>query len=254
MKTDLVFELQKVGLDEREARVYLAALELGPSPVQKIAQRAAIPRATVYLVLSDLQNKGVVTTYDQGKKTYFVAEPPQRLGDLAEGQALKVKQQQDSIQRLIPELEARGRFEKSERPVVRYYEGNQAVTAFLRDSLLSREGEILNILHLDRATETLQKAGFPIEKVRERRAKHRIKSRVIYTTTSGKPIDNYSTPQRRAKFVAVEKYPFEADISISGNRVFFVPYGVPLRGVAIEDKAIAGSLRKVFEALWGTLP
>lgn len=253
MKTDLVLELQKVGLDEREARVYLAALELGPSPVQKIAQRADIPRATVYLVLSDLQNKGVVTTYDQGKKTYFVAEPPQRLSDLAEEQALKLKLQQESIQRLIPELEARGRFEKSERPVVRYYEGNQAVTAFLRDSFLSRQGEILGIVHLDRATETLQKAGFPIEKVRERRTKYKIKSRVIYTNNAGKPIAGYSTPQRQAKFVPVEKYPFEADISIGGDRIFFVPYGTPLRGVAIEDKAIAGSLRKVFELLWATL-
>ena len=73
MANNLEIELQRVGLDERQAKVYLAALELGPSPVQKIAQRAGIPRATVYLVLNDLQGKGLITTYDEGKKTFFVA-------------------------------------------------------------------------------------------------------------------------------------------------------------------------------------
>ena len=67
MANNLELELQHIGLNEREAKVYLAALELGPSPVQKIAQRAGIPRATVYLVLDDLRSKGFVTTYDEGK-------------------------------------------------------------------------------------------------------------------------------------------------------------------------------------------
>ena len=66
---NLEFELQKIGLDEREAKVYLATLELGPSPVQKIAQRSQVPRATTYLVLDDLQNKGFVSTYKDRKST-----------------------------------------------------------------------------------------------------------------------------------------------------------------------------------------
>src|SRR3989344_6823911 len=215
--TNLELELQKVGFDAREASVYLASLELGPSPVQKIAQRAGIPRATVYLVLDDLQNKGVVTTYEEGKKTYYVAEPPQHIADLVDENEIRVKQQKDTLKSLIPELTSRGQFEKGEKPMVKYYEGAQAVGVFMKDLLSGHEGEGLGIINLDKAINTLEQVNFPIDKVRERRKKNKIKSRVIYTNNSNKPISNYSVPDTQAKFVPVDLYPIDADINIRGN-------------------------------------
>src|SRR3990167_11319830 len=101
MENNLEIELQRVGLGERAAKVYLAALELGPSPVQKIAQRAGIPRATVYLVLDDLRSKGFVTTYDEGKKTFFVAESPEKLGDLIDRREDELKKQRQAMEGLV---------------------------------------------------------------------------------------------------------------------------------------------------------
>lgn len=253
MANNLEIELQRAGLDERGAKVYLAALELGPSPVQKIAARAGIPRATVYLVLEDLQTKGLITTYDEGKKTFFVAESPSRLEQLVEKRETEFKVQKDAIEHLVPELISRGQFEKGERPVVKYYEGQNAMKLFLRDMLSGVGGEVLGVLHYNRAEATLKKVGFSFDEGRALRKKYKIKSRVIYTTDKG-PIDGYSTEERQAKFLTPDKYPFEADISIRGNKIFLVPYNVPLRGVAIEDKAIANSIRMVFEALWQNIP
>jgi HTH-type transcriptional regulator, sugar sensing transcriptional regulator len=253
MNNNFELSLQQAGLDEREAKVYLATLELGPSPVQKIAARAGIPRATVYLVLNDLQEKGMITTYDEGKKTFFVAESPSRLESLVEKREAEFNMQKDVLKHLVPELISRGQFEKGERPMVKYYEGPNAIKSWLKDSLFGQGGEVLNIFHYDRADEVLQKVAFPFNEVRALRKKHNIKSRVIYTKNKG-PIEGYSTKERQAKFVSPDKYPFEADISIRGNKIFFVPYNVPLRGVGIEDKAIANSMRMVFEALWHNLP
>ncbi|MDA1169429.1 MAG: hypothetical protein O3A36_03770 [bacterium] len=252
--TNLELELQKVGFEAREASVYLASLELGPSPVQKIAQRAGIPRATVYLVLDDLQNKGVVTTYEEGKKTYYVAEPPQHIADLVDENEIRVKQQKDTLKSLIPELTSRGQFEKGDKPMVKYYEGDKAVGAFLRDLLSHGSGEVLNILNLDSATDTLKNAGLSIDEVRARRAKQKIQSRVIYTNELDKAINGYSTSERTAKFISRESFNFDADISIRQNSVFFIPYSNPLTGVAIENKAIASSMKNVFELLWKNLP
>src|SRR3989338_4220338 len=102
MISSLELELQRIGLNEREAKVYLAALELGPSPVQKIAQRADIPRATAYLVLDDLRQKGFVSTYDEGKKTFFVAESPERLLVFLKEREVEVKTQREVAQQIIP--------------------------------------------------------------------------------------------------------------------------------------------------------
>lgn len=252
MADNLVLELQKVGLDERQAKIYLATLELGPSPVQKIAQRSGIPRATTYLVLDDLQSKGFVTTYDEGKKSFYVAESPERLAMLVEKREADVVLQKDVVNKIVPELISRGQFERGEQPTIRYYEGADAVKAFLRDMLGGRGGEVLSILYFDKAKETLEHAGITVEKVRERRAQHRIKSRVIYTATHG-PIRGYSTKARKVKYLPVEEYPFDADINIRDDRVFFTPYSAPMRGVAIEDKAIARTMKMIFEALWASL-
>ncbi|MBU2235559.1 helix-turn-helix domain-containing protein, partial [Patescibacteria group bacterium] len=46
---NLETSLIQFGLNSKEASVYLAALELGGSPVLKIAKKAELKRPTVYL-------------------------------------------------------------------------------------------------------------------------------------------------------------------------------------------------------------
>ena len=48
---DLAKILIDLGLTENEAKVYVAALSLGPATILKIAQAAAIKRTTVYFVV-----------------------------------------------------------------------------------------------------------------------------------------------------------------------------------------------------------
>ena len=52
-------DLQQIGLTEKEAKVYLAALELGEKAVQVIAQKAGVNRATTYFILESLIEKGL---------------------------------------------------------------------------------------------------------------------------------------------------------------------------------------------------
>lgn len=241
--------LKQLGLDEKSAKVYLASLELGPAPVQKIALRSHVPRATTYLVLGELQEKGLVSTFEKGKKTFFVAESPHQLSALVNERAAMVHQQQQLLKDLLPLLDAHGQFKESQRPVVRYYEGPKAVKAFIRDALSGSGGNVITITHLDRAKEVLDKAGFPFEKVAARRRQLGIQSRVIYTATQG-PVSGYATADRLTKYVPEKDFPFAADISSRGDMVFFIPYTLPLRGVAIQDATIASTMRLVFDLLW----
>lgn len=244
---DLELELQKVGLDSREAKVYLAALEIGPSPVQKIAQRAGIPRATVYLVLDDLQNKGFVTTYDEGKKTFFVAESPERLITLAEEREIDAKQRKETVTKLVPELIARGQFgKKSRKTTVKFYEGPTAMKAQLRDDLAQAGGEVLNIFVRDKTENILNKIG--VNNVGEMRKRAKMKRRIIYTNSNNQPHAQY--PADEAVFVPNSELPIKADIAVIGDRVALVPYDSPMRGIAIEDAAIADSFRSLFNLLW----
>lgn len=92
-------DLTKLGLSDKEAAVYLAALALGAGPVQPIARRAQVARATTYLVLESLMKRGLVTQYEEGKKTVFVAEPPQQLAQLLEKQESVIQEKRQHLKK-----------------------------------------------------------------------------------------------------------------------------------------------------------
>ena len=71
-------ELRKLGLTEKEVRVYLAGLELGPSSVQKIAEMAKITRPTSYEIIKKLEQKGLFAKTTQNKKRHFSAQSPEK--------------------------------------------------------------------------------------------------------------------------------------------------------------------------------
>ncbi len=71
--------LQNLGLNEKEAKVYLASLELGYASVQSIAKKADINRATAYFIIEGLMKKGLMTQIEKDKKTFFAAEDPKSL-------------------------------------------------------------------------------------------------------------------------------------------------------------------------------
>jgi sugar-specific transcriptional regulator TrmB len=72
-------ELQDLGLSEKEAKAYLAALEIGRATADQLAKHAKIKRPTTYMQLESLMKMGLMSTYEEDKKTYFAPESPELL-------------------------------------------------------------------------------------------------------------------------------------------------------------------------------
>ena len=64
--------LVKLGLSEKEAHIYEAALESGPETAQKIARRAGITRTATYIYIKSLIKKGLMSSNTRDKKTFFM--------------------------------------------------------------------------------------------------------------------------------------------------------------------------------------
>jgi len=249
MERNLVYELQQMGLDKNEASVYLAALELGPSPVQKIAQRARVPRATTYLVLDELKKKGLTSTYEHGKKIYFTAQNPSQLEGYLKKQENELKVRQKTLESLVPELERRGQFPESVRPRVRYYEGKESFPAFRRDLLSKRsdEKEVYSLLNV----EGLKKVVGDLGSLTNKRVKEGVKSRVIFNDPNKVYIKFDNEEELRVgKEVQESQFPVTADVSIIGSSVGLMPYGDPFRAVIIDDPDVAKTLVSLFELAW----
>lgn len=126
--------LKQLGLEEKETKVYLASLRLGPAPVRKIAREAGVNRGTCYDLLKLLMSKGMVSYYHQNKHKYFVAEDPDHLQEMVAEEEERLEKTKKQIEKIIPELKSI--YDNAgDKPVVKYYEGLVGVKIILKDVL-----------------------------------------------------------------------------------------------------------------------
>ncbi len=76
---DLVEITKNLGLTTKAAKIYLAALELGEASVQQLAQTSKLKRTTLYYVIDELVEAGILIHTRTGKKGYYVPEQPATL-------------------------------------------------------------------------------------------------------------------------------------------------------------------------------
>ncbi|MEK7151561.1 MAG: helix-turn-helix domain-containing protein [Patescibacteria group bacterium] len=240
-------ELVSLGLSEKEAKVYMAVLELGPETVQNIAKKADINRPTTYLQIESLKERGLMSQFEKGKKTFFVAESPEQLSRIVSAMESDLNVKKTQAERMIPAL--KDIFEGAgERPKVRFLEGQEGAKTLQADFLSVKDKSIESFSNLDSMFEV-----FPNHEkdYSQKRIEKGIKNRVIYTRKDG-PLPGATDPSklREAKYVSAERMPISADVTIYDNKVALVTYRVKPIGVVIESQEIASMFRVIFNLLW----
>ena len=249
---EFIQELTHLGLKDEEASVYLASLELGPSPVQNIARKAKVVRATTYVILEALMKMGLVTKYKEGKKTLFSAEPPRQLTRLLEKEQDALKVKQDELDELLPELQVLMKT-SGNRPSVRYFEGKEGLHAMRQEIVMHTKsgGTVYNFTPADYLV-----AVFPDreDSYFKQRVAKRVYGRTIFTTKSqtlkerwfSEHMDLYS--ERR--FVDPERFPSTGGMTIFEDRVAIGAFTGKLMGVVIESPVMADMMRALFDLAW----
>ena len=140
--------LTGAGLSEKEAKVYLATLELGSAAAVAIARKAGINRGTTYLIAENLMLRGLMSSVDRDGTRHFSSEPPAHLLARIERESLTVNERKASLAAALPELEALVKCGLP-RPSVRYYEGLQGLEAMRQILYRARHEEVLSAVDLD---------------------------------------------------------------------------------------------------------
>ena len=71
--------LESTGLSPSEIAAYIAAVELGSTVASLIARKANLNRSNCYEALKRLISKGLVTSVNKNRKTFFEAVDPKLL-------------------------------------------------------------------------------------------------------------------------------------------------------------------------------
>jgi len=243
-------ELQTLGLSEKEAKVFLASLELGPDTVQNIAKKSGINRPTAYVQIESLKKKGLMSEVEKGKKVLYTAESPERLSSLLNSLEKDLDFKKTEIKRILPGLkELFGG--AGEKPKVRFYEGVEGFNAVYEDFLKTKDKKIESFVNLDKLFNLFPKHE---DEYTTRRVKKGIKTLAIYTRKEG-PLEGASDSKklRTAKFIDEEKFPIAADMTIYDSKVAIIAYKANPVAVIIENKEIADTARAIFYLIWNNL-
>lgn len=251
MNDELIASIEDLGLSQKEARVYLANLMLGPATVQKIADQSGIKRVTTYVILESLNNLGLVSQSTKGKKTYFVAEEPSQLRRLLQKKEQAIKEQQGHFDAILPELNQLKTL-PTESPNVRFYDTAEGIKTIM-DSFLEAHkeaGVLYGISNIDQVN-----AFFPeIEQLQgnPRRLKVGIHSKFLYTSLRG-PVLHASDVERNreSRFVPLDKFPLNGDITILGDNIVMLSLsGNKPIGITIKSAELAKAQKVLFDLAW----
>ncbi|MEI6477404.1 MAG: helix-turn-helix domain-containing protein [bacterium] len=162
-------ELISLGLSDKEAELYLALLELGPSKAKDISAYTELNRGTIYDVARSLFKKGLVSSTQKKNITHFVASPPHRY-------IYQLNQEVTAATSLMPAIEDMIQ-SSSYRPVVRFFEGVEGIKTVYEETLRCRSKEIVCFVS---AREILEVVGEEfMQYYAEKRTRRHIKIRTL---------------------------------------------------------------------------
>ena len=225
--------LQGLGLTDKEAEVYIALLELGPSLAGQISRKTGIHRRNVYDITERLIKKGLIGYITKNNRRLFEAAPPLRLKEILD-------EKTHALEETLPKLNLL--YEKTkQKQETNFYKGIEGLKTIFQDQLCGDNKEILILGASKSASEVLPFyfKWFDID-----RKKKKIKVKIIASENLGTKI-----PLSEIRYLPT-KYANPLAINIYGDKVALILWKKPPLAIVIKNQEVADSYKKYFELMW----
>ncbi len=236
--------LEKIGLNKHESAIYLALLELGPSQIAQISEKTSIHRPLIYKALPSLIERKLVTQTKRGKRTIFMAEPPNRLETLFDD--LKI-----DFFEILPDLE--DQYSNSEsKPRVRFLEGRDGTKRIFDDIVRSlKKGDVFYRYSSNKDGQEKKDKYVP-RGYRKMRDEKKLERQVITNDQTAK--HKAAKLDRFLKVMPNDFGPFDHNVTevIYGDKIAFIDYNSET-AMIIESKRIADFQRHIFKMFYKKL-
>jgi len=239
-KPRLIEQLEIFGLANKEARAFIACLELGTAKMTDIARQADLKRPTTYLVIEDLEKKNLISRIQKGKIDYYKAVAPQTL--------LEVElEKTHMIKELIPSLCDIS--EQRDKANITLFEGKEQLSRV--HELLFRSKDLFSLVYLDEYWKLFgEEHNRHLYEILKR---HGGLSHLLLPKTK-KIIEyierKYRNGMQEIRFLPSD-FKTENRVSIAFNEslVVFISYG-SITATVIEDKDILAFQKQMWQHLW----
>ena len=233
--------LQKFGLSQSEAKVYLALIELGASLAGDITKKANINRSNCYDALQRLMEKGLVSYVIKANRKYFQAETPQKFLELIKEEENQLKIKEKEIKEILPQLIEKSKI-SIEKPEATIYKGKKGIKSIFEDILKHKEFCVFG------SSGKFKEVLGPFFSLFQKRGKeNKIRCKLI---ASDAVRNTEIVVHAETKFLP-KNYITLISTIVYGNKVAIISWTNNPVGFLIEDKQTADSYRTYFEFMWG---
>lgn len=238
--------LKDIGLSDKETAVYLALLSFDKALIPDIGKKAGIKRPTTYVILDSLTKKGLVSEVNEGKKTFYMAEPPEKLNLFVERQMHLLEENKKSLSIIIPQLKGIQR-EEGEKPLVQFFDGKEGVLSSNYNTFVEKlDNEPVYIVYSKDAVQDVFSEK-EAKEMRERRISMGIKSKAIYNSKEGEKLSDETGDRLK---IDESKYPVTSDITIYGDQVKIAIFGKRISGISIKSQEFAETLKSLIKYIF----
>lgn len=246
--------MRNLGLNENEIKVYLYLLTHGESIVSIVAKRLEMKRVTTYSTLESLEKKEVISSFIKNNVAHFDAVEPDDIVELCEQKVTEMQRLQRKASELKDEfykLRQKGKMPKLEiRGKIKYYEGLEAVTDLIQETLQENNKEQLcfglNSYHTELAgddwgayTKKRVQKGMAVKSIQPDTA-----AAIDYKKRDPKEL-------RQTRLVPHDKFPGNCEINVIGNMIaMYTTHGREPMGMKMYNPDMAQALKSLFDLAW----
>lgn len=238
---DILISLEKMGLTDREATLYMAALMLGECGMSELSKAAGLKRTSAYVTYQSLEKKGLIGSFKTRRGTRFVAKNPKFFLEETQRKA-------SELESILPELKAIQK-NLTEKPSITYYEGVEAYTRAISQSLKKPHITIRHIGSLEEGHKTYGEDYDFKQFVPERLKKH-VYLKALYTPDVAHKFPPPDEGMLREIRFLPKNIPIKTLTLIYENTVVISTTKKTLVTVVIESEEIAEAERLKFDLLW----
>lgn len=235
--------LLNFGLNQNQAQIYLACLELGTTSAYKLAKKVRLPRSTCYEALERLKKENLISIFSKKNIKHYTAENPNVLIKKAENKI-------EEIKKMLPEFNALYGEAKT-LPNARLYQGKGGMEIIINEWM----NEAKEILTLGSADDFFEKLGDIWPKYLKKRLAKKIYARTIHgDTPKARERQRLGQEQLRSVRMLSEFNDEAAGMFVIWNeKIAMLSFKKEMVGLVIESAILTKTFKAIFEALWNRL-
>lgn len=232
--------LQKIWLDENQAKIYTCLLENDKQSISDISVKTSINRPSIYKTLPVMLELGIVYKVMQWKSTFYKAAPPSSLEELFH----KTQRDFEWMMEYMKSIYVK----EKQKPEIRYFEWKKWFSFVMRDI-------VSTLQKWDSFYRYSARKPFEIKEVysnKAYKAKRDVKQLERYVITSEKLQKSKKKKLEKDVVIIPTEYdPFDDNISkfIYWSKVAVMDYNTNISFI-IESQVMANFEKKIFKLLF----